>query len=98
MPLNRKDAPSLQSRLFLVDFFALHCRVEFDNFTKRKNTVDSQIFKICFLVRFFSSKHSLKCFFLIFSVLVLHFYSYTRYRNVLTDQQLQRVNLSHSSS
>ena len=33
-----------------------------DNFTKRKDKVGSQIFKICFLVHL-SSKHSLKCFF-----------------------------------
>ena len=83
MSPNRKDAPPLQSRLFHV---VLNLGILLlDNFTKRKNKVGSNIF------------NSLKCLFLIFSVLVLRFYSYTRYRNVLTDQQLQRVNLLHSS-
>ena len=54
---NRKDAPQLQSRFFHVDS-SIYTDVLnlgillLDNFTKRKNKVGSQIFKICFLVNF----------------------------------------------
>ena len=54
---NRKDALPLQSRLFTsissVYTEVLNLRILLlDNFTKRKDKVGSQIFKICFLVHF----------------------------------------------
>ena len=54
MSPNRKDAPPLQSTSIssvYTDVLNLGILL-LDNFTKRKNKVGSQIFKICFLVNF----------------------------------------------
>ena len=65
-----------------------------DNFAKKKRIKSARRFLKFAFWDTVSSKHSLKCFFfLILSVLILYFCSYTRCRNVLTDQQLQRDNL-----